>query len=100
MKYKILDNQGNKIEVGTSVRLMSFSRDAQVIEIVDPDVDYNDERQRPVMSMPKIIVKFDDSGMIELETFNETKITWADYPDGPNEYTFVVDDDVIVNGNR
>lgn len=96
MKFKIVDEEKNEITVGTKIRILEFSRDGEVIKIIEPDVDYNDIVQRPTMTNPKIVVVLSDSGQIKLETENITEITWADYPDGPDEYVFQVDSDVHV----
>jgi hypothetical protein len=95
LKFKITDIHGDEIKVGTILRLMEYSRDATVSKIIEFDIDYNDSLHKAIMTNPIVCAEFDDTGTIEFETSNTTKITWEDYPDGPNEYVFMLDDDTV-----
>lgn len=100
MKFKVVDRYGKEVKKGDMIRLMDFSRDGEVISITDPDIDYNDAVQKPTMSNPEVTVKLDDTGQIVLNTEDETKVTWADYPDGPSEYVFGLETSAILLGKN
>ena len=63
-----------------------------VVAISDPDADYDDELQRGVEYPPRVTVVFSSGERDEVSTFNVTRPTWADYPDGPDEWTYQADD--------
>jgi hypothetical protein len=103
-KIQIVDHKSDEIKVGTKVEYgVDVDNIATVIEITDPDGDYSDELQRAVEIPPHITIKFDDDGVEEvISTTNITRITWADYPDGPELLIYEADDDieVITNVNK
>jgi len=87
---KIIDHAERTVAVGVRVRV--DGKIGTVRGISDYDVDYSDEAQRAVMFPPKITVAFDRQPLQEIaETFDVTKVTWADYPDGPSVYTFMAE---------
>ena len=65
-----------------------------IVELIEPDCDYNDELGRPEMYGPYCVVQWPDAN--ELDRFTgQPRITWNDYPDGPD--TFYFDDLVRVS---
>jgi hypothetical protein len=99
---KVTDWDGAVLTVGSRVIYGSPppGKEAEyavtVVGISDYDVDYCDETQRPEMSPPKVKVRFDDGSEDEVATHDATKITWNDYPDGPDMLVFRAEDLEVV----
>lgn len=99
---KVTDWDGAALTVGTRAIYGSPApgKEAEytvtVVEISDYDVDYNDELGRPEGYPPKIKVRFDDGTDDVVSTHDSTKVTWADYPDGPAVMVFAADDLEVV----
>lgn len=79
-----------------ALRLTREDYIAHVVAISEPDVDYDDELGRPVQYPPRVLVRFRDGGEAKVETEDVTKITWADYPDGPACQFFDADDLILL----
>lgn len=106
MSFIVKDFRGNEIKVGSKVlyRLYGTLHStadyqnyiAEVTGISDPDADYDDELGCAVEIPPHITIRFnsDTEGMISTE--NVTKITWADYPDGPEHSIYEAEEDIEV----
>jgi hypothetical protein len=65
---------------------------AEVVELGEPDYDYSDAAQRAVEYPPKVTIRYPDGVTETLETTNVTRVSWADYPDGPEEHVYEVTD--------
>jgi len=63
-----------------------------VTSISDPDGDYDDELGRGVEITPRVSVRFASGDEDRVVSRNVTPITWACYPDGPEDVTYEVDD--------
>ncbi len=89
---RVTDTDKHELKEGTRVYVYGTppensevydSLHGTVIEVTDLDGDVDDEG-RSVAIMPEVRVRF-DSGHEESFTTSFGKITWADYPDGPDE---------------
>lgn len=104
LTLKFQDEEGRAIEVGTPVRFYfgpSGSKLATVVALGEPghdypDVDFDDELGRPVEYAPKISIRFADGSEEKVNTWNVTRVTWADYPDGPQELLYEAGDVEVV----
>lgn len=91
--FSVVDCDGRMVSVGDTIRVLGEARVARVVEITEPDSDYDDELQRGVMYPPKIVAAYDGAGAaVELRTHDVTPVSWADYPDGPDALTFESDE--------
>jgi len=97
--FEIRDCNGRTLKVGDPV-LAGDDAYGMVIEISEPDGDYDDEAGRAVEICPVVVVQFDDHSTDRNSTYNDTQVTWADYPDGPWHSIYVCDDvEKIAEGN-
>ena len=88
--FEVFDGNDVLLAVGVA------TEDGAVVEITEPDYDYDDELQRAV-EFPPVVITRDAAGEVaRWHTFNDTPITWADYPDGPAKLRFRCDDVVAV----
>lgn len=114
--FRVLDIDDRVITVGCKVDY-DDGRVGIVTHISEPDADYDDNLQRGVMYAPVVVVGFTVEECLRLytldfyqvekymphaqyeriESFDVTKLTWADYPDGPQVYNFQVDDLKVLN---
>jgi hypothetical protein len=83
------DYAGTPLEVGSEVTY--GDEQGVIVALGEPDGDYNDELGRAVEITPSITVEV-GRVQFEVETMNVTRVTWADYPDGPSESTYQADD--------
>lgn len=91
--WEVRDCAGTIVNVGDKVLYDENDRAAVVTAISEPDGDYDDELQRGVEYPPRVTVRFADDGSTwDVRSYNDTPITWADYPDGPMLSTYQVDD--------
>lgn len=91
MKFKVVDCNEAEIKIGTHVKFVD-EETAIIIGITDPDGDVNDEG-RSIEIPPYVEFKLVSDGTVgAVSTYNITKLTWADYPDGPEEYIYQADD--------
>lgn len=89
--WEVRDSEGTIVNVGD--RVIYNDESAAVVEgISEPDGDYHDELQRAVEYPPVVTVRFGDGTLWKTRSYNDTPITWADYPDGPVLSTYRVDD--------
>jgi hypothetical protein len=93
--WEVRDYEGTLVTVGATVLYNDESR-AVVESISEPDGDYDDELQRAVEYPPRVTVRFPDGNFDKVRSYNDTTITWADYPDGPVLSTYRVDDLKVV----
>lgn len=94
MGQAIQDPHGRPVEVGTRV-IFGTDQPGVVTAISDVDGDFDDELGRGVMINPRVTVALDAGGTDESTTSDTTKVTWNDYPDGPETYVFEADDLVV-----
>src|SRR5215831_12723559 len=89
---KIVDCNEVEIKLGDEVKFGVDDAPAVIVEISDPDSDYDDELGRGVEYPPQITVKWADGLTEQTGTSNITKVTWSDYPDGPALMIYQCDD--------
>lgn len=92
----------NRLKVGDRVNVWEdVNPDAKglppgtIVRIDDPDGDYDDELERPVMYGPYVWVQWDDAKPDDPEKFSgmpKQPLSYY-YPDGVDEFTF---DDLIL----
>src|SRR5262245_30812948 len=98
MSFEVQDCNGSKLKVGDKVLYgdpYPEDRDNQtgkIIEITDPDGDYDDELERAVEIRPYVIVEFGNLDREKCHTYNDTPVGWNDYPDGPSHYIYQAED--------
>jgi len=98
-EVRIVDHKGDEIKVGTKVAYGVNENDsyiATVTKISDPDGDYDDELERSVEIPPFVTIEFDDGDKDIVTTTNITRVSWADYPDGPAVSTYEASDEIEV----
>lgn len=100
---KVVDGNGAEVVVGVRViygapmtAAEAAKQTGTVVEVTDWDVDYDDDLGRGRLYPPKVKVRFDDGDEETASTYDDTRITWSCYPDGPDEYLFVADDVEVV----
>lgn len=84
MKMKIVDSNNDEIKLDIRVRTGLVHTDiGSVSAISNPDVDYDDEVQAPVLYPPKITVTFvDGSDEVFTSSQKPPPSPWHEYPDG------------------
>ena len=64
-----------------------------IVKFDEPDCDYNDELGRAEMYGPYCLIQWPEAPPDSLDRFSGyCRITWADYPDGPDTFYF---DDLV-----
>jgi len=99
MNFEVQDCNGSKLSVGDKVLYGDpkpgdeWHHTGTITKITEPDVDYDDEAGRPVMTNPYVHIHFEDDGTDEeCHTYNDTPVGWNDYPDGPSHYIYQAED--------
>jgi hypothetical protein len=95
MSIRFQDVDGNAIVIGTKVELAFVP--ATVVALGEPDGDV-DGYGRSVEIPPSLTVRFANGDEVQVPTSNVTRLTWADYPDGPDEWTYEAHDELEVKG--
>ncbi len=102
--WRVIDHKGDEIVVGSRVMFGDPAEGEQdsytgiVTDITEPDADYDDELQRGVQYPPKVTLRYGDGDEEVVTSYDVTRITWGDYPDGPIMQTFQADDLEVVTG--
>src|SRR5262245_53962406 len=89
---KIVDCNEAEVKLGDEVKFGVEDGPAVIVEISDPDGDYDDELERSVEIPPVVTVRFSDGLTEQAGTNNITRVTWGDYPDGPAEMIYQCED--------
>lgn len=91
--FQVVDYKGQEIKVDTKVKYGDIETQIGIVtEITEPDVDYDDEKQRAVQIFPEVTVTFANGDTDKATSYNITHYTWADYPDGARCEKFMCDD--------
>jgi len=99
-KYFDGDDRPQLLSVGDRVNVWSdVNPDAVgqsygvIVKFEEPDCDYNDELGRAEMYGPYCYVQWPECADGDLDKLTgQPRITWADYPDGPDTFYF---DDLV-----
>ena len=65
---------------------------AVIVELGEPDYDYDDELGRAREYAPKLKLRFANDETVHVGTYNVTRVSWSDYPDGPAERIYQAED--------
>jgi hypothetical protein len=95
MSFEVQDCNGSKLSVGDRVLYDDYT--ATITKITEPDADYDDELGRAVENCPSVYITYDavvpEAADKEIcNTYNDTKVTWADYPNGPAHSIYLCED--------
>jgi hypothetical protein len=111
MSFEVQDCNGRKLKVGDKVLYGDpnpndvLSHTATITKITEPDGDYDDNLERAVEICPYVHIIFDADTYEAADkeicyTYNNTPVSWNDYPDGPSHYIYEAEDLEWVDGTE